>query len=322
MANSHPTHASLQDLTAAYRLFLGRDADAEGIAHYSQAIASGMTLDKLRDEFMWSDEYRAKHAPRLLSVDIGDGVIVSIDPTDSEFGEAIADGGTWEPHIIDRIVGGLNPGDTYIDVGGNVGVMALRAARVVGPSGSVIAFEPNPDNAARFIEGVAANGFGNVVLHQFALSNKQSIIAIGGKSNSYVTASPTGRLVQAIVGDDLLQSVSRVDFIKLDIEGFEPFALAGLMATLRSHRPNVLCEFNPRCLKLHGLEPHQFAEALFKMATEIVAIEHDGSEHVVKNGGELMDLWNGKNIEAVSDKRLPDGMLHFDLFFRFAGSGV
>lgn len=317
MANS-PIHASQQDLTAAYRLFLGRDADAEGIAHYSQAIASGMTLDKLRDEFMWSDEYRSKHAPRFLSVDIGDGVIVSIDPTDSEFGEAIADGGTWEPHVIERIVGTLKPGDTYVDVGGNVGVMALRAARAVGQTGQVIAFEPNPDNAARFIEGVAANGFENVVLHQFALSNKRSIVAIGGKSNSYVTASPSGRLVQAIVGDDLLQNVPRVDFIKLDIEGFEPFALAGIMTTLRSHHPNVLCEFNPRCLKLHGMEPHLFAQDLFKMAAEIAAIEHDGTEHVIKNGAALMDLWNTKNIEAVNDKRLPDGMIHFDLFFRFA----
>lgn len=316
MANS-PIHASMQDLVTAYRLFLGRDADTGGISHYSQAIASGMTLDKLRDDFMSSDEYRAKNSPRLLTVDIGDGVTVSVDQTDSDFGASIAECGTWEPHIIDRIAGALKPGDTYVDVGGNVGVMALRAARLVGPNGKVIAFEPNPDNAARFIEGIAANGFANIILHQFALSDKPSIVAIGGKSNSYVTASQSGRLVQAIPGDDLLRNVPRVDFIKLDIEGFEPFALAGLMGTLRAHKPKVLCEFNPRCLKLHGLKPHFFAEELFKMATEIVAIEHDGTEHVVEKGDALMTLWDRKNSEAVGDKRLPDGMVHFDLFFRF-----
>ena len=105
--------------------------------------------------------------------------------------------------------------------------------------------------------------------------------------------------------------------IKLDIEGFEPFALDGLSETLKRHQPTVLCEFNPRCLRDHAsVEPASFADQLFRHAQGLDVIEHDGARCAVESGGALMELWETRNEEAVASGFLPDGMVHFDVLFK------
>jgi FkbM family methyltransferase len=310
------TNATLDDLRAAYRLLLGRDPDPEGFRHYSRNVASGISLSGLRDIFLRSEEFQCM-ATRLIKVDIGGGLLVSIDEAEPEFGRAIARDRTWEPHIVDIIVKTLQPGDTYVDVGANVGVTAFNAARKVGPSGKVVAFEPDLANASRFIEGIAANKFPNVTLHQFALSDAAAIVSLSGGSNTFVVNGESDRMVQAIEGDRLLRDEPRIDFIKLDIEGFEPFALDGLRDTLQGHKPTVLCEFNPRCLNDHAhVDPEQFADNLFRLTSELKVIEHDGHSSIVQDANALMKLWRDKNSEAVSTQFLPNGMLHFDVLFK------
>jgi len=116
----------------------------------------------------------------------------------------------------------------------------------------------------------------------------------------------------------VLRGEPRIDFIKLDIEGHEPYALAGLKGVLRKHRPWILCEFNPRCLRDHiGKPPEVFSQELFQLSPNVTAIEHSGRNSLTAPG-QLIDLWNVRNREAVEAKFLPDGMLHFDLLFKVA----
>lgn len=306
------------EIRFAYRLLLGREPDPGGLAHYSaMARQTGLTPDGLREILLASGEYRSRVRQRVAEVRVGDFTVL-VDPMEPCFGAVIARDRTWEPHIAAAIGRLLSPGAVFVDVGANVGVTAFRAARCVGPSGKVIAFEPDPANAALFLRGVAANGFENVTLFPLALSDRRAVFAMQGGSNGYlVPAAQTDIAIQAIPGDALLGEEPRIDLVKIDIEGHEPAALRGLAKTLARQRPLLLCEFNPRCLRDHaGVAFDDFAEQVFALAPEVTAIEHDGRETRLGAAGELSAFWRDCNARAVATGFLPDGMVHLDLLFR------
>ncbi|PRH86338.1 hypothetical protein C5L14_19105 [Labrys okinawensis] len=311
-------YADEADIRAAYRLFLGREPDPSGMAHYMGLLGKKVSTDELREFFVNSEEFHNRNLSMNQStrVDLG-GISVVVDPNEPEFGRHIAKYRNWEPHIVEILSQNLSPGDVYVDIGANVGVMSFHAARIVGPAGRIIAFEPNPDNAQNFLRGVWANKFDNVILYQFAASDEGSIFSLVGSSNTWLSEpSISGQVAQSIRVDTLLQQESRIDFIKIDIEGHEPQALAGLIQTIKRHQPTILCEFNPRCLRDHiGLAPPLFANKLFDLTDCITVVEYNGATSEVSNAEDLISLWTRKNAEAVERGFLPDGMLHFDLLF-------
>jgi FkbM family methyltransferase len=310
--------ATPQDVTAAYRLVLGRDPDPAGFDNYLKTLAQGApTTRRLLAMFLHSTEFSSKEAGE--KVDIGGGVFVVVDPAEPEFGQHIARDATWEPHIVATIRANLAPGQVFVDVGANVGVMSFTAAHAVGPGGKVIGFEPNDANARYFLRGVFENGFQEFVhLHRVALSEKAGLFALRGGSNTHlVSPAPRTWLVQAFAGDDLLGQEPAVHLLKIDIEGHEPFALKGLAKTIRRHKPKLLCVFNPRCLKDNmGVPAEEFARQIFGLTRRVQVIEHDGATREVKAAKDLMELWSRRNEEAVASGLLPDGMIHFDLLFR------
>jgi FkbM family methyltransferase len=313
-------NATPEDVKAAYRLVLGREPDPVGFSDYIGSLTKKpVSKQRLLTMFLNSQEYLARQAG--TKVDIGGGVFVYVDPAEPEFGRAIVKDATWEPHIVKAIQATLARGQVFVDVGANVGVMAFTAAQAVGPQGKVIAFEPNEDNARYFLRGVFENGYQEFVrLYRVALSDKPSLFALRGSSNTHlIDPAAQTRLVQGIAGDDVLASEPAVDLIKLDIESHEPFALRGLARTIRRHKPKILCEFNPRGLKDNrGVPPEDFAEQIFDLTREVQVIEHNGAMHEVNRARDLMNLWARKNHEAVRAGLLPNAMVHFDLLFRAA----
>ena len=191
----------------------------------------------MRSIFFESAEYTSKHE---YKVDLG-GAILVVDAEEPEFGRHIARDATWEPHIVSVIQRNLHPGDVFVDIGANVGVMSLYAALAVGPTGKVLSFEPDERNAHLLLRTVFENKFHEFVrVYRFALSDSQAIFSMAGGSNAnLVPASSPTRLVQAVRGDDVLAHEPRINFMKLDIEGFEPLALKGLERTVAKNKPLI-----------------------------------------------------------------------------------
>jgi FkbM family methyltransferase len=77
-------------------------------------------------------------------------------------GRYIANFGIWEPSLTAWLMSHLQPGDTFVDVGANIGYVTLLASRVVGAAGCVISIEPSPANSAMLRRNVAANHAENV----------------------------------------------------------------------------------------------------------------------------------------------------------------
>ena len=72
----------------------------------------------------------------------------------------------------------VRPGDTFVDIGANIGMITLLAARLVGPEGTVEAFEPNPDVYRRLSHNVQCNMLNNVSLHAVGLSDKDADLTL------------------------------------------------------------------------------------------------------------------------------------------------
>lgn len=312
--------ATETDIRYAYRLILRRDPDPGGLAHYRQLVADGLTLDRLIRSFVNSDEYRLRQADEATPtpVDLG-GYQVCVQKLDTDFGQAILASHDYEPHVRQAVREHLREGQVAVDVGANVGCIAFLAATIVGERGRVIAIEPNPDNLQLLYRGVVLNGFRNVDVLPFAASNRRTVFALtGGTSNTNVVGAEGAgdgvQYTQAVVLDELLGHLPRLDFLKMDIEGHEPQAFEGGSTLITRFRPTLLVEFNPRCLvDLQRQDPLAYLRQIFALYPRVRAISHFGDDEMFEGPEGLMRYWERRNAEVTEQRLLPDRLLHFDL---------
>ncbi len=145
----------------------------------------------------------------------------------------------------------LAPGDTVVDVGASTGIYSVRAARLVGPAGRVLALEPNPAMAALARANAAANGLGQVTVQEVAASDRAErapLFEHRGRPNAYglvVRAPGTPSFPVATDTLDALVAAAgleRLAVLKVDVEGAEAAVLAGAASVLAAHRPAVIAE--------------------------------------------------------------------------------
>lgn len=307
----------------ASRWLLGEVQDDAFTDHFAARLADGsITEDGLRDAFLRSERF-ARNWRGHVRVELLDGPVVVVESAESEFGHALRANRTWEPHLVEVLDEVLRPGDTVVDIGANVGVMTFRAARRVGPEGRVLAFEPLAANASCLLRGVAANGFENVIVRQAAATDGRRPVFMSLLSNSKVRATQdplhAPAVAQGLPLDDALAHEPRLDFIKLDIEGHEPWALRGALSVLRRHSPWVLCEFNPQMLGEQNADPADMARLVFDLTDRVAAIDSDGRRGAVHDADGLMALWADRDAASAAAGRLPAGWVHFDLLFKVGG---
>lgn len=155
----------------------------------------------------------------------------------------------YEPElrwVVDR----LHSGDTFVDIGANIGVYTLHAARKVGPSGSVIAVEPSRDAAEILRRNVTQNRFSEQVrIVQAAASHTAGRLYLSGDTSRWnalqLSADPPGQDVQVVTVDEVLDQASQrgpVSLLKMDAEGVEYDVLRGASGTISKHRPAIVFE--------------------------------------------------------------------------------
>jgi FkbM family methyltransferase len=162
--------------------------------------------------------------------------------------------GTWEKELGIQLRSLLRPGMTAVDVGGNIGYFALLMAECVGPSGRVVAVEPDPRNAhvlrlnaehtrgAR-IEIVEAAAWSEPGVLELALSETNTgDHRVGSLDGGRETVQ-----VEAVRLDDVLPD--RVDLMLMDTQASEHVALRGARRLLERSRPVLFVEFWPQGLR-------------------------------------------------------------------------
>ncbi|HEX2093820.1 MAG TPA: FkbM family methyltransferase [Longimicrobiaceae bacterium] len=189
--------------------------------------------------------------------------------------------GAFEPRETAIVRSWLRPGMTFLDVGANFGYFTLLAASRVGESGRVLAVEPSPYAYGRLVETVHNNALPQVQVHQLGLSTHAGTLNLYLSPSQFhsptMSASSGGEPVEVPVRrlDDCMDEwgVGSIDLMKLDVEGHEPFVLAGASRVLDSGRIRaVLCEFNDHWLRQQGSSP----QALYDMFLRAGFVDVDG----------------------------------------------
>lgn len=186
---------------------------------------------------------------------LGQGLWANLDP---RF-ETVDIKGEYERPLQESLSKYLRPGGVLYDVGAHIGIVSLCAARLVGPTGTVFAFEADPENAKRIEENVRRNKLDSIsTVHRaawhsdghvrFQRASEHSSRNQGGVS----TASPgTGEdaiEVEAIALDTFAEKHRLPTVIKVDVEGAEAEVLRGSEKIFARAKPVLICE-------VHGSKP-------------------------------------------------------------------
>lgn len=186
----------------------------------------------------------------------------------------------FEPEETALVQRELQPGNTVIDIGANIGYFTLLFAGLVGETGKVYAFEPEPGNFEILQRNIRENGFKNVQAEPKAVANAPGVSRlylspIGGADHRLYETGADGRAsidVQTVTLDDYFAgSDTPIDFIKVDVQGLEDRILAGMSKLLaRSPSVKLLTEFWPVGLQRSGVEPSAFLEHLHEAGFELL----------------------------------------------------
>jgi FkbM family methyltransferase len=273
---SNDLQATDDDVRHAYRLLLGRGPDPEGLAVYRHLIRQRkLRADELARIFIDSEEFRSKrYGHEALKVSLS-GYCLFVSPEDREISAAIASNQAYEPYVESVLRRLLKPGDTFLDVGANIGYFTALGASLVGSAGRVLAFEPLDKNVQLIYATLWENRFENVTVFPFAASSDVRLVAMSSSefsSNAGVVDRTIGQKRTRVIAqsqriDDLLATTNRIDVIKFDIEGHEMYAWRGGAKLLAKHRPHVLTEFHPKCIRENtDIDPAAYLRTLLDYA--------------------------------------------------------
>jgi FkbM family methyltransferase len=299
--------ATQADLHASYRLLLGREPDRRGELDFLSLIELGMTRDELVRHFMSSPEFRQRQlgdergsdqAPTEVVID---DLVFHLDPADFAVGPHLSRHGDYEPDVLAVLRRHLVPGNTFVDVGASFGYFSTRIGRHVGPSGSVIAFEPGPQNQSVLLLNLHANGIVGAEVHQMALSDHPGLFAYS-RSGANGVVSIFGGDPRELANHDLVRASTLdremarrpVHAIKIDVEGAEGLVLSGGLSTLESSEPTIVFEFSPPALELVSkMSGEDVLGLLVGLGYSIDVIEGPGAGATHRSIKEVMDRYEG-----------------------------
>lgn len=206
------------------------------LRRFLQRTAAGMTL------------------PEHATVRTSSGFLLALDTGDFLQREVYLLG-SWEPELSAVLSACLRPGNVFVDIGANIGYHAIHAARIVGASGRVLAFEPNPRVRERLLANIALNAIDTITVLPIALSDRAGTVqfypdAGGNTGSGSLRRSPDSDVPIEVEVDTLDAVLARtgvdaVAALKIDIEGAELLALRGMGQLLaRPDAPVVICEIS------------------------------------------------------------------------------
>lgn len=183
----------------------------------------------------------------------------------------------------------LRPGGVFCDVGANIGRYTMQAAACVGPTGRVVAFEAHPLTFGFLRRNVDATGLPGITAINAAVGRKAGEISMvfepGDAGSTHVADGGPSRAgaravtVPMVKLDDALgeAGIDRVDYLKIDVEGYELPVLQGARAVLeRSPGIAVQTEIDVRHLRRFGQTPADIVGFMLPLGLRPHVVEHDG----------------------------------------------
>jgi FkbM family methyltransferase len=160
--------------------------------------------------------------------------------------------GYWEIRETRLLRKILRPGDTFVDVGANIGWFSILAAYLVQEKGQVLAFEPSEVLCRLIRRNIEVNGLQNIQLEKLALSNRSGqaqLVFPSAINQGAATLRPVDRETSALPSEEIQtipfdeydwpQRPESIRLLKIDTEGAEPLVLEGMTTLIQAQ----ICEF-------------------------------------------------------------------------------
>ena len=202
---------------------------------------------------------------------IGQSLFLKVLPTD-HIDQLIFWYGEYEPDVRNALMKLIREDSVVFDIGANIGYFTIIAASKA-KHGKVHAFEPSTSSFNRLVANVEGNGLKNVKCIRTAIGNvsEPRLLYLSSVENTGMTSltkpenySGDHENVQVITLDEYveIEKVTRLDVVKIDIEGNELNALKGMRKCLSVLAPHLIIELNPSALKRFSTSAKDIADLL------------------------------------------------------------
>jgi len=206
--------------------------------------------------------------------------------------------GVYEPFEVKIVKEIIKNGDTVLDIGANIGYYTLIFGRLVGPSGKVIAFEPDPDNFAILKMNVKMNGYKNIILINKAVTDRTGKINLyiseKNKADHVIYNTHEGRRsieIEAIRLDNFFKNDNiKINLIKMDIQGAEGGVIRGISSLLHDNI-KIITEFYPYGLELFGSNAEEFLNFFIKQGFKIYNLGEIKKKNTLINIKNLLEKY-------------------------------
>ena len=215
--------------------------------------------------------------------------------------------GTYEKLEAKIMEEKIKVGNITVDVGANIGLHTLNMARIVGNTGRVFAFEPDPSNFEILEKNVKINNYQNIILEQKAVGDKN------GRTTLYQSDHPgmhrifpqtkqaKGQVQVELTSLDkyFIDSnlTDKINFIKIDVEGLEFSVLKGMKNILKNNKKiKILFEFMPKNTMEAGFTPIELLNYLTSYDFKLFCIDESTKKLLhVSNNEEVLKLCSSTN---------------------------
>ncbi|MEO0311644.1 MAG: hypothetical protein RIQ89_1301 [Bacteroidota bacterium] len=205
----------------------------------------------------------------------------------------------------------LRPGDTFLDIGANIGYFSLHAGQVLRNNGKIIAIEPTPDTFSKLKRNFELNNLTNVSTLNLGLSESEATLNFNVSNDGYEAWNTLGTLnigtntttipIHVISFDQLLVDqqldIDKIKLIKIDVEGWEvPVLKGGIKSFAQMKDVIIMMEFADRNAQGAGFS----CKEQFQLLKEIGYnwFEYDADTNSIKNV-EIKENYTYDNLIAA-----------------------
>lgn len=238
----------------------------------------------------------------IYNLFLPDSIIINghkmyIDKHDTVISRALIRHKIWEPMETKIFYEYIKPGHTVVDIGAQIGYYTLIASKLVGPTGKVFAFEPDPRVFKILKKNLQVNHITNVTAIQKAVSNRNASSSLyinhSKPSDNQIFPHPNEireKITVKTISLDSYIKNERINFIKIDIQGAEYLALNGMKNIIKRNQTTLVTEFWPRGIEQCGTKYNDLLDFLSSMRFEIYQID------------EVKNVISKTNVKSIDDK--------------------
>lgn len=206
---------------------------------------------------------------------------IKLNPHNGLVDKEIYSKGSWEPDMLREIGKHIKDTSICLDVGANIGQHTLYMA-TVAKKGKVYAFDPISSLAKQIKESVQKNNYTNVEVLTFGLSNENdqkeiylNNLNMGNTTFKKRIGASSVEKAETRIFDEFWNCRGQIDFIKIDVEGYEFYALLGMKESLTLYKPVMIIEFSPVFYSKMNINSEDILHYLFSLNYSVYDLDHN-----------------------------------------------